>query len=204
MILPSNPFNNPRFPCKTQEKECIEISSNLIQLSKVRKHTGRKASAGMCVCVTLCDIFIWCQPHMHPCSVIAGNGQKTAQTTWLEQSETQKLANVFWSVAYPSRTQPQVAVPPNLKLHSRMAPRCEIPAWQIPIILCIKLKPQIHHAYNHGQLSIFQLGSCRNGGKKRSGVQIGKGKSKEKASSKSAHAGKNRPDLPVNYYRPWK
>ena len=103
---------------------------------------------------------------MHPCSVIAGNGQKTAQTTWLEQSETQKLANVFWSVAYPSRTQPQVAVPPNLKLHSRMAPRCEIPAWQIPIILCIKLKPQIHHAYNHGQLSIFQLGSCRNGGKK--------------------------------------
>jgi hypothetical protein len=69
-----------------------------------------------------------------------------------------------------------------------MAPRCEIPAWQIPIILRIKLKPQIHHAYNHGQLSIFQLGSCRNGGKKRSGVQIGKGKSKEKASSKSAHA----------------
>lgn len=97
----------------------------------------------------------------------------------------------FWSVAYPaypSRTQPQVAVPPNLKLHSRMAPRCEIPAWQIPIILCIKFKPQIHHAYNHGQLSIFQLGSCRKGGKKRSGVRIGNGKSREKASTKSAHA----------------
>ena len=69
-----------------------------------------------------------------------------------------------------------------------MAPRCEIPAWQIPIILCIKFKPQIHHAYNHGQLSIFQLGSCRKGGKKRSGVRIGNGKSREKASTKSAHA----------------
>jgi len=48
----------------------------------------------------------------------------------------------------------------------------------------------------------FSWEAAEMGEKKRSGVQIGKGKSKEKASSKSAHAGKNRPDLPVNYYRP--
>ena len=29
---------------------------------------------------------------MHPCSVIGDNGQKTAQNTWLDQLETQKLA----------------------------------------------------------------------------------------------------------------
>jgi hypothetical protein len=66
---------------------------DIIQFDPIEQSAKTHGQKSICrdVCVTLCDIFIWCQPHMHPCSVIAGNGQKTAQTTWLEQSETQKL-----------------------------------------------------------------------------------------------------------------